>query len=270
MRPGAFGLRLRAAMALVPNALGQPPRARNAPPAGRRRGAGERGFEGIDRYVCAPWNGGRDNSAFRPLRRAPSSHRASESRRPAAETSSGVERWSGIAAVERTRGIGDHRSCAVWSLIGPRRDPAAVAPEAAGGRLIWPICGSASRVKAVLPVQLGSPGALQLRKRSVANRGVPAQSLGRLEKRFGRRTPWCRRAHPAVAEDALGIRDAAPFDQRSPLGQRLGGYDGWLSAMRRRSRGHRPVYLLRRLHVPAMTVPRLVSTRQPAPLGIFG
>src|SRR5229473_2246322 len=59
MRPGALrvGLRLGAAMALMPVALGLPPqRLHGAAGPGRRRRAGERGFERFEFHLIPPEN----------------------------------------------------------------------------------------------------------------------------------------------------------------------------------------------------------------------
>src|SRR5712691_1961730 len=89
MRPGALlvGLRLSTAMALVPVALGLPPqRLDGAAGAGRRRRAGERGFECVEFHLIPPEKPSAIIARFARLTRAGDrAGRASgNSRRPAA------------------------------------------------------------------------------------------------------------------------------------------------------------------------------------------
>src|SRR5229473_8113454 len=73
MRPGALlvGLLLGAAMALVPITLGLPPqRLYRAAGTGRRRRAGERGFESIEFHLIPPEKSAAILNRFARLRRA--------------------------------------------------------------------------------------------------------------------------------------------------------------------------------------------------------
>src|SRR6266849_7173444 len=83
MRPGALlvGLLLGAAMALMPVALGLPPqRLHRATGPGRRRGAGERGFERIEFHLIPPEKPAAIIARFAPfLRAAQASRRSSRS-----------------------------------------------------------------------------------------------------------------------------------------------------------------------------------------------